>query len=382
MNFHAPIPSEEQAMLRDAAAGWVRERAPVAALRRLRKEHLELGFDPALYRDMAEMGWAGITVPEADGGFGFGHASMGLLAEELGRNLVASPLIGSAVAVAGTLVLGGSAAQKSAWLPRIVSGEIHAALALEEGAKHNPAGVALTARRDGDHWLLDGRKRPVFDAGGAGLLLVAARTSGAPGDAGGVTLFLCPGETAGLGLTRLQQIDSRGAAIAQFNACRFDKAAVLGEVDHGLSLLEQALDWGRAVLSAEMLGSAQAAFETTVEYLKTRVQFDQPIGSFQALQHRAADMLGELELTRSAVQAALAAIDAGDPDVPRLVSLAKALAGRTLRKVAQEMVQMHGGIGMTDEHNAGLYLKRAQVADMTYGNVAWHRDRYARLSGF
>ena len=284
--------------------------------------------------------------------------------------------------MAGALVLGGSGAQKSKWLPSIVAGDIHAALALEEGAQHNPAGVALTARRDGDHWLLDGCKRPVFDAGGAGLLLVAARTSGTPGDTAGVTLLLCPGETAGLGLTRLQQIDSRGAEIAQFNACRVDKAAVLGEVGHGLPLLEQALDRARAVLAAEMLGSAQAAFETTVEYLKTRVQFDQPIGSFQALQHRAADMFGELELTRSAVQAALAAIDAGDPDVPRLVSLAKALAGRTFRKVAQEMVQMHGGIGMTDEHDAGLYLKRAQVADMSYGNVAWHRDRYARLSGF
>lgn len=374
MNVHAPIPSDEQAMLRDMAAGWVRERAPVAALRRLRREHLELGFDPALYRDMAAMGWAGIVVPEADGGFGFGHASMGLLAEELGRNLVASPLI-SAAMVADALVLGGNAAQKQEWLPRIVAGEVHAALALEEGTRHDPAATALTARREGEGWLLEGIKRPVFDAGGAALLLVAARTEG------GISLFLCPGDALGVSKAPLRQIDSRGAATVTFNDCRLPATALLGAANQGLSLLEQVLDRGRAVLAAEMLGSAQQAFETTIEYLKTRVQFDQPIGSFQALQHRAAEMLGELELTRSAVQAALAAVDAADPDMPRLASLAKALAGRTFRKVAQEMVQMHGGIGMTDEHDAGLYLKRAQVADMTWGNLAYHRDRYARLSG-
>ncbi len=376
MNAHSPISSDEQTMLRDAAEGWVRDRAPISSLRRLRKEHLDTGFDRELYREMTAMGWAGVTVPEKDGGYGFGHASMGMLAEQLGRNLVASPLIGSAVAVTGTLVLGGSAAQKAAWLPRLVSGEIFAALALEEGLHHDPAQTALDARRAGQGWVLNGIKRPVFDAGGAGLLLVAARIAES-----GISLFLCPGDATGIRQTRLSQIDSRGAAIVQFDQCHVDDAALLGPPGGGLQLLDQVLDRARAVLSAEMLGGAQQAFETTVEYLKTRVQFDRPIGSFQALQHRAADMLGELELTRSAVQAALTAIDAGDADLPRLASLAKALAGRTFRKVAQEMVQMHGGIGMTDEHDAGLYLKRAQVADMTFGNVAFHRERYAQLSG-
>jgi alkylation response protein AidB-like acyl-CoA dehydrogenase len=369
--------TQDQLLLRDAATGWVRDRSPLAALRQLRGRADGLGFDPQLYREMAEMGWTGMTVPEADGGFAFGHASMGLLAEELGRTLAASPLISSAVIASGGLVLAGSAAQKAQWLPRLIAGDGHAALALDEGGRHDPASARLTARRADGGWRLDGIKRPTFDGMGAALLLVPARTS-----AEGITLFLCPGDASGLTTTPLNLIDSRGAAVAQFADCRLDDAAVLGEVDQGLPLLEQLLDRGRAVLAAEMLGGAQQAFETTVEYLKTRVQFDRPIGSFQALQHRAADMLGELELTRSAVQAALAAIDAGDADTPRLASLAKALAGKCFRKMAQEMVQMHGGIGMTDEHDAGLFLKRAQVADMMLGNAAFHRERYARLSGF
>jgi len=375
------IPNEEQAMLRDSAQGWVRARAPISALRRLRAENRETGFDPGLFGEMAEMGWTGILVPEDHGGFGFGHASMGLVAEQLGRNLVASPLVGSAIAATDALVLCGTADQRDKWLPRLAAGEIHAAIALEEAVAHNPARVALTARQDGDSWILDGRKQPVFDYGEAGLLVVAARTSGAPGDREGVTLFLCPGQASGISATRLTQIDSRGAWALQFDGCKLGADSVLGEPGKGLPALETVLDRARAVLAAEMIGSATQAFETTIEYLKTRVQFDRPIGSFQALQHRAAELLGEIELARSAVWAALTAIDANDPEVPLLASLAKALAGKAFRRSAQEMVQLHGGIGMTDEHDSGLFLKRAQVADMTFGNVAFHRNRYAKLAG-
>lgn len=381
MTDRAFVPNEEQAMLRDAALGWVRERAPVSALRSLRTDHFDTGFDPALFGEMAEMGWTGILVPEADGGFGFGHASMGLVAEQLGRNLVASPLIGSAVAASEALALFGTAEQKTLWLPRLVSGEIHAALALEEAIAHDPVRVGLTARRDGGTWVLEGCKQPVFDFGDCGLLIIVARTSGASGDSHGVTLFLCPGDAPGISATRLTQIDSRGAWLLKFNGCALGADSVLGEIDKGLPALEKVLDRARAVLAAEMIGSTTQAFETTVEYLKTRVQFDQPIGSFQALKHRAAELLGEIELARSAVWAALAAIDAGDDNIERYASLAKALAGKAFRRAAQEMVQLHGGIGMTDEHDAGLYLKRAHVADMTFGNVAYHRERYARLAG-
>jgi len=380
------VPTSEQMMLHDAAAGWVRDRAPVSALRALRGDPGGAGFDPALYREMAEMGWAGVVVPEADGGFGFGFAGLGLLAEELGRTLVASPLLGTAAMVASGLVLAGSADQKAAWLPALVSGEIYAALALEEGHRHDPSRTAMTATRDGDGWVLAGTKRPVNDGLGAGLLLVVARSSGRPGEAGGLTLFLCPGDATGLALSALDQIDGRGAAIASFDRCRLDDTAVLGVPGEGMAVLDRILDRGRAVLAAEMLGGAQEAFDITVEYIKTRVQFDKPIGSFQALQHRVADLLGELELARSAVRGALAAIDAndgqGDPDEAQLASLAKAMAGKAYRRAAQEMIQMHGGIGMTDEHDAGLYFKRMQVADAMLGNVAFHRERYARLSGF
>ncbi|MCB2047475.1 MAG: acyl-CoA dehydrogenase family protein [Novosphingobium sp.] len=381
MTDRAFVPNEEQAMLRESALGWVRENAPISDLRKLRTDNLETGFDPDLFAEMAEMGWTGILVPEDHGGFGFGHASMGLVAEQMGRNLVASPLIGSAVAATDALALFGTEEQKAEWLPRLLSGEIHAAIALEETIAHNPAGVALTACREGDGWILEGHKQPVFDFGKAGLVIVVARTSGAPGDAEGVTLFLCPGDAGGISARRLTQVDSRGAWALAFDGCALGAGSILGEVDKGLPALETVLDRARAVLAAEMIGSTTQAFETTIEYLKTRVQFDQPIGSFQALQHRAAELLSEIELARSAVWAALAAIDAGDDDVPQLTSLAKALAGKAFRRAAQEMVQLHGGIGMTDEHDSGLYLKRAHVTDMTFGSVAFHRDRYARLAG-
>lgn len=367
--------SEEQVMLRDAASGWTAERAPTSALRALRSALAATGHDPALYADMAAMGWTGVAIPEADGGFGMGLAAAGLIAEQLGRTLVGSPLIGTAVACGSILVASGSEEQKAVWLPRIIAGDAVVALALDEGAHHDPLHPAFDARADGNGWVLDGVKRPVFDGPAADAFIVTARTPN------GVSLFLCPADTPGVTRTSLRQIDSRGAAIVSFAGCRLGADALIGQEGAAAPALDAALDRGRAMLAAEMLGSAQAAFDTTIDYLRTRIQFDKPIGAFQALQHRAADMLAELELTRSAVRAALVAIDASDFDAPRLTSLAKALAGKTLRKVAQEMVQLHGGIGMTDEHDAGLYLKRAQAADMTWGNVAFHRDRYARLSG-
>lgn len=375
------ILTDEQQMLRDAAQGWVSERAPIAALRSLRREHAALGHDPALYREMAEMGWAGIAVPEADGGFGFGLAGAGVVAEQLGRNLVGSPLLTTSVVAAGAIELAGNAEQKQQWLPAIVAGEVRAALAIDEGHRHDPAAIALPAAAQDGAWVLTGSKQAVFEGPAADLFVIVARVAGQAGDETGLALFLCPADTAGLTVTAMEQIDSRGCARLDLAEVRLPGDALLGEAGNAWPVLAEVLDRGRAVLSAEMLGSAQQAFETTLEYLRTRIQFDQPIGSFQALQHRAAYLIGQLELTRSAVIGALRAMDEGAANRAQLVSLAKAMAGKTLRKVAQETVQLHGGIGMTDEHDAGLYLKRAQVADMTWGNEAFHRQRYARLSG-
>jgi alkylation response protein AidB-like acyl-CoA dehydrogenase len=374
--------TEDQAMLRDMAAAWARERAPIACARRAWEGAYPAGFDPELYAEMAAMGWTGMVTPEAYGGAEFGCLGMGLVAEELGRTLAPTPLLASALTGVSLIDRAGSEVQKQAWLPRIASGEVVATLALEEGPRHDPAMVSLKAEPAGTGWRLNGAKRPVDEGMGADLAVVVARTSGVAGDTEGLSLFLL--ETSADRLVRqpLRQIDGRGAAAFTFDGVEVGAEALMGEVGRAWPALEQALDRTRAVLAAEMLGSSLQAFEITLEHLKTRVQFGRVIGEFQALQHRAAAMFGELELTRSAVEAALQALDAGDADAPRLVSLAKAMAGETFRQVANEMVQMHGGIGMTEEHDAGLYLKRARAADVAFGGAAYHRERWGRLSGF
>jgi len=374
--------TDEQVMLRDGAKDWAAERSPVAALRRLRDDHAAFGFDPAVWREMGEMGWAGVIVPEEHGGSAFGYRSLGLVLEETGRTLTASPLVSTALIGASALTLGGTAAQKAAWLPKIAAADTVVALALEEHPHHAPERTGLQAVRDGDGWLLDGAKVFVLDAMAAELFIVAARTSGAPGDVTGITLFLVEASVKGVSRRRLHLIDSRGAADLTFVGARVDQDAVLGEPDRGFDLLEQVLDRARAGLAAEMIGTATQAFEITLEYLKTRTQFGQLIGTFQALQHRAAKMFAHLEAARSCVYAALEAIDENANDVRALCSLAKAKANDVLHLVSNEMVQMHGGIGMTDAHDAGLYMKRARAAEATYGGSTYHRDRYATLSGF
>jgi alkylation response protein AidB-like acyl-CoA dehydrogenase len=374
--------TEEQSMLRDAARTWTQEKSPVSAFRKVRDSGAPNGYDPAAFAEMAEMGWTGVIIPEAFGGSDFGYLSLGLILEETGRTLTASPLISSALAAASAIVLGGSDAQKESFLPKIASGELVATLAVDEGAHHAPTKVALAATKSAGGYSLTGGKTFVLEGGAAGLFVVSARTSGKPGDADGVTLFLVPGDAKGLTRKALKLADSRGAANLTFEGVEVGADAVLGEVGQGWPLLEKTLDRARAGLAAEMLGAAVQAFETTLDYLKVRVQFGQVIGAFQALQHRAAKMFTELELARSCVEAALTAIDNDAPDTAELVSLAKAKMGDVLHLVSNEMVQMHGGIGMTDAHDAGLYLKRARAAEATYGGQSYHRDRYARLNGY
>ena len=374
--------NEEQSMLRDAAKSWVQDKSPVTAFRKMRDSGAELGYDTAAWNEMAEMGWAGVVVPEDFGGSQFGYLSIGLILEELGRTLTASPLTASAVGAASALALGGSDAQKNEWLPKIAAGEVVGALAVDEGAHHAPEKVALKAEKSGSGYKLTGAKTYVIEGYGAGLLVVSARTSGAPGDKDGVSLFLVPGDAQGLVKTRLALADSRGAANIKFDGVEVGAEALLGEEGKGWDVLEKTLDRARAAISAEMLGAAVQAFETTLDYLKVRVQFGQVIGSFQALQHRAAKMFTDLELARSTVEAALAAIDADSADVPELVSLAKAKMGDTFHLVSNEMVQMHGGIGMTDAHDAGFYMKRARAVEAAFGSQSYHRDRYARIQGY
>ena len=374
--------TEEQSMLRDAARTWTQEKSPVSAFRKMRDSGAPLGYDPAAFAEMAEMGWTGVIIPEEYGGSDFGYLSLGLVLEETGRTLTASPLIATALAAASALILGGSDAQKEAWLPKIAAGEAVGTLAIEEGPHHAPEKAALAATKSGAGYSLSGKKTFVLEGMAANVFVVSARTSGKAGDKDGITLFVVPADAKGVSRKALKLADSRGAAIVSFENVEVGADAVLGEADKGFALLEKVLDRARAGLAAEMLGSAIQAFDTTLDYLKTRVQFGQVIGSFQALQHRAAKMFTDLELARSCVEAALAAIDNDSPDVPELVSLAKAKVGDTLHLVSNEMVQMHGGIGMTDAHDAGFYLKRARAAEATFGGQAYHRDRYARINGY
>jgi alkylation response protein AidB-like acyl-CoA dehydrogenase len=374
--------TEEQTLLRDSAKTWTQEKSPVSAFRKMRDSGAPLGYDPATFAEMADMGWTGVVIPEEYGGSAFGYVGMGLILEETGRTLTASPLIATALAGASAIILGGTDAQKRAWLPRIASGEAVATLAVDEGAHHAPEKVALAATKGEGGYALSGAKTFVLEGMAADVYVVSARTSGAVGDTDGVSLFLVPADAAGLTRKPLKLADSRGAANLTFDNVTVGADALLGAEGAGGPLLEKVLDRARAGLSAEMLGSALQAFETTLDYLKTRVQFGQVIGAFQALQHRAARMFTELELARSCVEAALAAIDDDAPDVPQLVSLAKAKVGDTLHLISNEMVQMHGGIGMTDAHDAGLYLKRARAAEAAFGGQSYHRDRYARLQGY
>lgn len=371
--------NEEQTMLRDAAKSWVQEKSPVTAFRKMRDSGVDLGYDAAAWNEMAEMGWAGVVVPEEYGGSQFGYLSMGLILEETGRTLTASPLLASAVGAASALALGGTDAQKSEYLPKIAAGEIVGALAIDEGPHHNPERVALKAEKSGAGYKLTGKKTFVLEGLAADILIVSARVSGDTSSKDGISLFVVDAKAPGVTRTKLSLADSRGAANIEFNGVEVgDDAQLTG----GYEVLEKTLDRARAALCAEMLGAAVQAFETTLDYLKVRVQFGQVIGSFQALQHRAAKMFTDLELARSAVEAALAAIDNDSPDVPELVSLAKAKMGDVFHLVSNEMVQMHGGIGMTDAHEAGFYLKRARAAEAAFGSQSYHRDRYARINGY
>jgi alkylation response protein AidB-like acyl-CoA dehydrogenase len=371
--------NEEQTMIRDGAKSWVQEKSPVTAFRKLRDSGNPDGFDRAAWKEMAEMGWAGILIPEEFGGTGLGYMTLGLVLEETGRTLTASPLISTALTATTALLLAGSDAQKKKYLPAIAEGKLIATLAVDEGPHHAPEKIALAGTASGGKVKLNGKKTFVLDGGIADLIIVAARTSGKAGDKGGITLVLVDGKASGLTREKLKTVDNRGYANLTFKDVEGD---VLGTLDQGAGVLESTLDRARAGLAAEMLGQAAQSFEITLDYLKTREQFGQKIGTFQALQHRAAKMFTDLELGRSCVEGALSAIDRDANDVAQLASLAKAKVGDLVHTVSNEMVQMHGGIGMTDAHDAGLYLKRARAQEATFGGSSYHRDRYATLLGY
>ena len=372
----------ETALLRDTAFDFFREKAPVTALRKLRDDEDPVGFSRPLWREIAALGWAGFLVPEEFGGADFGHLGLGQVMEAAGRTLAATPLLSTALIGASALRLGGNVEQQQAHLPALAAGERITALALEEHAHHAPFRIATRAERTPRGFHLSGRKHFVLDGHVADLIITAARTSGREDDRCGITLFLVPADAQGLARRRTAMVDSRNAAIVEFAGVEVSEEDVLGRVDDGADILDTVIDHARAGLAAEMVGSAAAAFERTVQYLRERKQFGVPIGSFQALKHRAAELFCEIELARSAVLAALSAIDAKANDAAQLASIAKAKAGDAFFLAGNEGVQMHGGIGMTDEHEIGFFMKRARVAQAAFGDSPFQHDRYASLQGY
>ncbi len=370
--------NEEQSMLKDAAKDFCTNNTPITQMRRLRDEKDESGFDRDTWNQMVELGWAGITIPEDFGGLGFGYLGMGVVMEECGRTLTCSPLLATAVG-ASAIVAGGSDDQKSELLPQVAGGELLLALAVEETPHHNPYGAATTAEKSGDGYKVTGSKKFVLDGHVANKLIVVARTAGESGERDGITLVLVDRESDGVSVTRTIMADSRNAANIEFAGAQ---GSLLGEEGKGADILDRALDTGRILLSAEMLGGLQECFERTIDYLKVREQFGVPIGSFQALKHRAAQMFCEVELSKSVVLEALSALDDESEETGELASLAKARLNDTYNLVSSEGVQMHGGIGMTDEYEIGFFMKRSRVSEHTFGNSAFHRNRYGELQGY
>lgn len=378
----ALVLNEEQRLLRDTAREFLDQRAPVAALRQLRDSRDATGYDPALWRDMAELGWASIILPEQYGGLEFGFTGLGVVIEESGRSLSASPLFATAVVGASAILLGGSEAQKEALLPALAAGDTTLALALEEHHHHRPHHIAATLERGDTGYRLNGHKCFVADGHSADHLLVVARNSGDTDEREGLSLALVARDAPGVHCQRTIMADSRNAANLRFEDVVIDDDAIVGEVGAAWPLLEQVLDRGRVALAAEMLGLSREAFERTVAYLKERVQFGVHIGSFQALQHRAAQMQADIELCHSVVLQALSSVDDNPQQLPLLASLAKAKLNELAKRVTNEAVQMHGGIGVTDELEIGFFLKRARVAMQLLGDTGYHKDRYAALCGY
>lgn len=376
------VSTEEQKALAKAAREFAQTRMPVAHLRALRDGADALGFSRARWREMAALGWAGIVLPEAVGGSGLGFVELGIVLRALGATLAPQPFVSTIALSSSAIVHSGSAERQARWLGEIVAGESVVAWAHEESTRHARHHVATTATETSTGVRLDGAKTFVLDGHAADAFVVVARTAGATDAREGLTLCLVPRTTPGVSVTRLSIVDSRNVANVRFEAVQVDRADVLGAPGQGADAVDCALDRATAILAAEMLGGAEEAFDRTVAYLKTRRQFGVPIGSFQALKHRAAQMFCELELAKSIVVDALCAIDERRADASAIVSAAKARVSDVYTLVTNEAVQMHGGVGVTDELDIGLFLKRARVAQRTFGDAAYHRDRFATLRGY
>jgi acyl-CoA dehydrogenase len=374
--------NEEQQMLSDSAKDFAANRTPVNHFRSLRDNNDPLNWDKDVWKEMVDLGWAGILIPQEFGGSDFGLAGISVIMQEVGKTLTPSPLFATAVMGASAINTFGTQEQKAEYLPKIAAGNITTAIAIDEESHHAPFNSMAQAELVGDEWVLNGKKKFVVDGASADILIVLARTSGVKGDKAGLTLFIVDANHTGVEIIKTDMADCRNYANIVLDNVKISKDALLGDQESGGEAIDKILDEGRIALSAEMLGNSEAAFEMTLNYLKERKQFGVLIGTFQALQHRAAEMFCEIELTKSAVMAAMQGADENNNDLQRMASLAKSIAGETLYLVSNESVQMHGGIGVTDEYDIGFYMKRARVAEVIFGGANFHQERYANLSNF
>lgn len=372
--------TDDQKMLKETAASFLSEQGGIAKqLRHWRNIGCKDGFGHGLWKDFAGLGLTGICIPEHQGGLGLGATEAALVLEEIGRNLTPSPFLATSV-VATRAIEGTQHAER--WYPEILAGAAVLTLAIDEGPRHQPERTALEAKRQGNGFVLNGAKQFVVQGASADMIVTAARTSGSAGDIGGLTLFAVPKDVAGLAVENVALVDSSKAARLAFNHVELDADAVIGEVDGGWRPLERALKAGNAGVAAELVGVASGASSMTLDYLRQRKQFGKFIGEFQALQHRAAHLYVEVEIARAAALKAAHLLDAGDGEADIYVSAAKAKAADVANLAVREGVQMHGGIGMTDEHDIGLFIKREAVLGKMFGDVFTHRERVAALSGY
>lgn len=374
--------NDDQAMLADTAGQFMAEEGAIAKqMRHWRDRDCKDGFGHGLWEQFGEMGFTGILVNEEDGGLGMGHVEAGIVLEEIGRNLTPSPFLTSSV-LAATALKHGDDNVRGRWLPGLIEGKSVFAVAVDEGPKHRPETIATTAEKSGNGFKLSGKKSYVVQGASADMLVVAARTSGADGDEDGITLFAVPKDAAGLDQSPVRLVDASMATHATFDGVELDGDAVIGEVDGGRAVLNAMLDAGRAGSAAEGVGVASGAMDMTVDYLKQRKQFGKLIGEFQALQHRASHLYSEVEIARAATIKAQQLLDGGSEQASLMVSVAKAKVAKAAGLAVKEGVQMHGGIGMTDEYDIGLYMKRDRALQEFLGDAYYHANRVAELSGY
>jgi alkylation response protein AidB-like acyl-CoA dehydrogenase len=376
--------NEDQELIAKIALDFVEEHSPISRFRALRDSGEELGYSRALFKEMAELGWAGIPFDEKQGGAGMGFAELVLIVEALGRKLAPEPFVGGVTMGGCALALAGDGALRDLWLPKIIDASAVVALAHQEArSRYDLFAIETRAEASANGvYTLSGEKSQVLDAVGSDAVIIPARTSGQSGDRDGITLFLVESNAPGLSIERQIRVDHRNAAIVRLDGVECSAASTVGAVGEGGALLEDVIDRATIVLCAEMLGGMSEAFDLTLEYLKTRDQFGVKIGTFQALQHRAAKVYMEIELVRSTVMAAARALDTGDKQAAQLVSLAKARCSDAYVLATNEGVQIFAGVGMTDEYDIGFYMKRARVSELTFGDAAFHRDRWARLGSY